>query len=156
MTDLNRDVVRHLEMVAAGLDDANLEDVRRGAHSLSSLLSTFGLSQAGAAFGRVEELLRAGKDEHAKPESAKAEPPKTEVAKPEPAKYAHAKDEHSKDEHAKDDHAKPEPAKADAGKDPHSAPDPATAAALSPAAGAFAPARENLPKGGSGVSEPER
>ena len=66
MADLNRDVVRHLEMVAAGLDDANLEDVRRGAHSLSSLLSTFGPGQAGAAFGRVEELLRAGKDEHAK------------------------------------------------------------------------------------------
>ena len=66
MADLNRDVVRHLEIVEAGLNNANLEEVRRGAHSLSSLLGTFGLSEAGLAFGRVEELLRAGKEDHAK------------------------------------------------------------------------------------------
>ncbi len=59
MTDLERDVDRHLDLVAAGLAQSNADELRRGAHSLSSLLSTFGLVNAGMAFGRVEELVRA-------------------------------------------------------------------------------------------------
>ena len=66
MTDLKRDVRRRLDMVAFGLGTTDAEDLKRGAHSLSSLLSTFGLNNAGLAFGRVEELMRAGKIAHAK------------------------------------------------------------------------------------------
>lgn len=66
MTDLKRDVHRHLDLVTVGLDTPEAEDLKRGAHSLSSLLSTFGLNNAGLAFGRVEELMRAGKITHAK------------------------------------------------------------------------------------------
>ena len=66
MTDLNRDVQRHLEMITIGLDRDDPDELRRGAHSLSSLLSTFGLTNAGAAFGRVEVLLRANKIDDAR------------------------------------------------------------------------------------------
>jgi CheY-like chemotaxis protein len=61
MQDLKRDVRRHLDLVGQGLASSDVEALRRGAHSLSSLLSTFGLNNAGVAFGRVEELIRAGK-----------------------------------------------------------------------------------------------
>jgi len=66
MADLKRDVGRHLELVELGLRGQDTEDLKRGAHSLSSLLSTFGLNNAGMAFGRVEELVRTGKITHAK------------------------------------------------------------------------------------------
>ncbi|MFY7958557.1 MAG: response regulator, partial [Elsteraceae bacterium] len=66
MLDLKRDVSRHLELIEQGLKSTEGEDLRRGAHSLSSLLCTFGLNNAGLAYGRVEELIRAGKLEHAK------------------------------------------------------------------------------------------
>ena len=66
MLDLKRDVSRHLELIEQGLKSTEGDELRRGAHSLSSLLCTFGLNNAGLAYGRVEELIRAGKLEHAK------------------------------------------------------------------------------------------